>query len=70
MAFNIKQSKRQTAPEETQVCPNNQNSNIVATRSWVWNLIQKFGGWKNLFKTKSLEVAEGASIGRLATDEI
>ena len=69
MAFNIKKA-RQAAPEETQVCPNNPNANIVATRSWVWKVLEKFVNWTNLFKTNELEVTGGASASRLTADEV
>ena len=40
-------------------------SNVVATQSWVWNILNKAWNWTKFFATQSLQVAGGMTAGKV-----
>lgn len=80
MAFNIRKSKRMPAtPQETEtnelpeygiVDPTSEKSNVVATQSWVFKVLNNFWKWTKFFATESMQVAGGIHSGRVKTCEL
>ena len=80
MACNIRKSKRMPAtqqetetnelPEYGIVDPTSEKSNVVATQSWVFKVLNNFWKWTKFFATESMQVAGGIHAGRVKTCEL
>lgn len=57
-------------PESNPFGMEENKSNVVATQSWVWQVIKKVWGWTKFFATESAQVAGGLTAGRIKTNEL